>query len=227
MSTQQRVIAASEALPSDGLSHFIRAGAWASIVSGLALATSLLVEWLVVPYEQLGETEAYLTSSYFLSAGLRLLGGVLLVWGLLGIYGRQSREAGTFGLWAFVVAFLGTVLQAGNTWAEVFVWPTFAQVAPNILLGHATEAPVYLMSGISLSGMISGIGIILFGVSTFMARVYPRWASVLLIVSIPVTMFLPDTQGTFSESIGQILSGIAVVALGFYALRRAPSSTSS
>ena len=77
-----------------------------------------------------------------------------------------------------------------------------------------------------LSFLLLGIGIILFGVATFMARVYPRWAPVLLIASIPVTMFLPATLGTFSESIGQILLGIAVVVLDWYALRRAPSSTS-
>src|SRR5918995_6347803 len=192
---QQRIMVSSEALPSDGLSRFIRAGAWAAIVSGLALATSLLVEWLVVPFERLGEIEAYLTGSYFLSAGLRLLGGLLLVWGLLGIYGRQSREAGTFGLWAFVLAFFGTALQAGNTWAEVFVWPTLAQVAPNILLGHATEAPVYLMTGIFLSGLISGIGIIVFGVATFMAGVFSRRGPLFFFVSVPLTLFLFPRQG--------------------------------
>ena len=94
---QQRIKVHSEALPSDGLSRFIRAGAWAAIVSGLALAASLLVEWLVVPFEQLGETEAYLTGSYFLSSGLRLLSTVLLGWALIGIYERQSRAAGTLG----------------------------------------------------------------------------------------------------------------------------------
>jgi hypothetical protein len=61
---QQRIMVSSETLPSDGLSRFIRAGAWAAIVSGLALAASLLVEWLVVPFERLGEIEAYLTGSY-------------------------------------------------------------------------------------------------------------------------------------------------------------------
>jgi hypothetical protein len=228
MTTQQRrTKAPSEALPSDGLSRFIRAGAWAAIVSGLALVASLLLEWLVVPFEQLGETEAYLTGSYFLSSGLRLLSTVLLGWALIGIYERQSRAAGTLGLWSFVVAFLGTALLAGNNWAEVFVWPTLAQVAPNILSGQATEAPVYLMTGITLSGPIFFIGMILFGAATLRAGVYPRWAAVLLIVSIPLTMFLDPTQGTFQESIGQILFGIAVAALGFYALRRAPSNTSS
>jgi len=228
MTTQQeRIKVPSEALPSDGLSRFIRAGAWAAIVSGLALIASLLLEWLVVPFEQVGETEAYLSSSYLLSAGLRLLSTILLLWALIGIYGHQSRAAGTFGLWAFVVAFLGTALTAGNNWAEVFVWPTLAQVAPNMLSGHATEASSYLVSGLTLSGPLLGLGMILFGVATFVARVYPRWAPVLLIVSIPVTIFLPGTSGTFLESIGQILFGIAVAALGFYALRRAPSSTSS
>jgi hypothetical protein len=221
---QQRIKASSEAPPSDGFSRFVGAGAWAAIVSGLALAVSLLMEWLVVPYEQLG-SEAYLTSSYLVSSGLRLLGIVLLLWALIGIYERQSRAAGTFGLWAFVVAFFGTALSAGNTWAEVFIWPTLAQVAPNMLSGQATEASSYLSAGLTLSFPLFGIGLILFGVATLRAGIYPRWAPVLLIISIPVTMFLDPTPGSFQESIGQILLGIAVAALGFYALRRAPSTT--
>jgi hypothetical protein len=211
----------------DGLSRFIGAGAWAAIVSGLAVAASLLLEWLVVPYEQLGETEAYLTGSYLLSSGLRLLSAILLAWALIGIYERQSRAAGTFGLWAFVVAFLGTVLQAGESWGEVFVWPTMAQIAPKVISGEATQAPLYLYSGIALSNFSFFLGWVLFGVSTiFSARVYPRWAGVLLIVSIPLTLFLSPTPGSFQESIGQILFGIALAALGFYALRTGPSNTS-
>jgi hypothetical protein len=55
--TQQRGIKVSpEALPSDGLSRFVRAGAWAAMMSGLALVVSMLMEWLVVPYERLGHT---------------------------------------------------------------------------------------------------------------------------------------------------------------------------
>jgi hypothetical protein len=128
-STQQQGLKVpSEALSSDGLTRFIGWGAWAAIASGVAMAGSLLLEWLVVPHERLGP-EAFLTNAYLVSSGLRLLSIVLLLWGLLGIYGRQSRAAGTFGLWAFVVAFLGTALTVGNVWAEVFVWPTLAQVA--------------------------------------------------------------------------------------------------
>ena len=211
------------------MSRFVRMGAWAAMVSGVALVVSMLLEWLVVPYERLGHTEAYFTSAYGVSSGLRLLSIVLLVWGLIGIYGPQSRASGTFGLWTFVVVFLGTALAAGNTWAEVFVYPTLAQIAPDMLLGAGfeTEASAYMSTGLSLSYPLFFLGLILFGAATLWAGVYPRWIAVLLIIGIPVTMFLDPTAGTFQESIGQMLWGIAVAALGFYALRRAPSTTSS
>jgi hypothetical protein len=163
---------------------------------------------------------AYLTASYLVSASLRLLAGILLIWALIGLYAPQSRAAGTFGLWTFVMAFFGAALNLGNNWAELFVWPTLALVAPDVISGKATEAPSYLVSGISLSAPLLGIGVILFGIATFIARVYPRWAAALLIVSIPLTILLPPTPGTFQESIGQILFGIAVAVLGWHALKK-------
>ena len=225
---QQGREAFSEVLPLDGLSRFVRAGAWAAMVSGLALIVSMLLAWLVVPYERLGQTEAYLTSAYSVSSGLRLLSMVLLVWGLISIYGPQSRAAGTFGLWTFVVVFLGTTLAAGNTWAEVFVYPTLTQVAPGMVPGgFTTEAAAYMSVGLTLSYPLFFLGLILFAAATFWARVYPRWIAVLLIISVPVTMFLDPTAGTFQESIGPALWGFAFAAYGFYALRRAPSTSSS
>ena len=221
---QQELNVPSEAPYTDGLTRFIGWGAWAAMASGLAMAVSLLMEWLVVPHERLG-SEAFLTSSYSVSSGLRLLSIVLLVWGLIGIYGRQSRALGAFGLWAFVVVFLGTALTVGNVWAEVLVWPTLAQVAPNTLSGTITGASPYLVAGLNLSFPLFGIGLILFGAATFWAGAYPRWASALLIVSIPVTIFLDPTPGSFQESLGQILLGIAVAALGWHALRTPRSNT--
>src|SRR5215208_5861782 len=173
---QQGVEITSKALPSDGLSRFVRAGAWAAMVGGVALVVSLLLAWLVVPYERLGLTDAYLTSSYSVSSGLRLLGLVLLLWGLIGIYGSQSRAAGTFGLWTFIFVFLATALAAGNVWAEVFVYPTLVQVAPDMLSGgFTTEASSYMSVGQTLSYPLFFLGLILFAASTFWARVYPRW----------------------------------------------------
>src|SRR5919112_6110425 len=223
---QQGIEVPAGTLLSDGMSRFVRLGAWAAMVGGMAVVVSVLLAWLVVPYERLGLTDAYLTTSYSVSSGLRLLGFVLLMWGLIGIYTPQSRAAGTFGLWTFVFVFLATALAAGNVWAEVFVWPTLAQIAPAMLSGAGFETEAaYMSTGLSMSYPLFFLGLILFGASKFWARVYPRWIAVLLVVSIPVTMFLDPTAGTFQESIGPALLGIAVAALGFYAfLRRAASS---
>jgi hypothetical protein len=227
---QQEMKVPSEALPSDGMSRFVRWGAWAAMVSGLALIVSMVLAWLVVPYERLGLTDAYLTTSYSVSSGLRLFAFVLLVWGLIGIYTPQARAAGNFGLWTFAFVFLATALAAGNVWAEVFVYPTLAQVAPDMLsgAGFGTEAAAYMARGLALSYPLFFLGLILFGAATFWAGVYPRWIALLLVISIPVTMFLDPTAGTFQESIGPALYGFAVAAYGFYAfLRRAPSTTYS
>src|SRR5918996_2356163 len=200
--TQQQAIKdPPEALPSDGLSRFVRAGAWAAMASGLALIVSMLLAWLVVPYERLGQTDAYLTSTYSVSSGLRLFAFVLLVWGLIGIHGPQSRAAGTFGLWTFTFVFLSTALAAGNVWAEVFVYPTLAQIAPGMLsgVGFGSEAAMYIAVGINLSYPLFFLGLVLFAAATFWARVYPRWIAVLLVISVPVTMFLDPTAGTFQE----------------------------
>src|SRR5918995_246114 len=227
---QQRIEVPAGALPSDGMSRFVRMGPWAAMLGGVAVVVSMVLAWLVVPYERLGLTEAYLTTSYSVSSGLRLLGLVLLAWGLIGIYGPQSRAAGTFGLATFVFVLLATALAAGNVWAEVFVYPTLAQIAPAMLsgAGFGTEAAMYISVGINLSYPLFFLGLVLFAAATFWAGVYSRWIAVLLVVSVPVTMFLDPTAGTFQESIGPALWGFAFAAYGFYAfLRKGPSTTSS
>src|SRR5919112_3845633 len=225
---QQGIEVPAGTLLSDGMSRFVRLGAWAAMVGGMAVVGSMLLAWLVVPYERLGITEAYLTTSYSVSSGLRLLGFVLLAWGLIGIYGPQSRATGTFGLWTFAFVFLGTALAAGNVWAEVFVYPTLVQVAPAMLSGgFTTEASSYMSAGLTLSYPLFFLGLILFAAATFWARLYPRWIAVLLILSVPVTFFLDPTPGTFQESIGPALWGFAFAAYGFCAfLRRGPSTSS-
>src|ERR671920_1932523 len=148
---QQAIKDPPEALPADGLSRFVRAGAWAAMASGLALIVSMLLAWLVVPYERLGQTDAYLTSSYSVSSGLRLFAFVLLVWGLIGIHGPQSRAAGAFGLGTFAFVFLSTAPAAGHVWGEVFVYPTIAQVAPDMVSGgFTTEVSSYMSTGLTL-----------------------------------------------------------------------------
>jgi hypothetical protein len=111
------------------------------------------------------------------------------------------------------VVFLCTALAVGNVWAEVFAYPTLAQIAPDMLSGAGFETEAAFMStGLSMSYPLFFLGLVLFAAATFWARVYPRWIAVLLVVSVPATMFLDPTAGTFQESIGPALWGFAVAA---------------
>ena len=97
-----------------------------------------------------------------------MLGTVLLLVGLVGLYIGQSQAAGLLGLVGFVVCFLGNALVAGAVWEATFVVPWLAWRAPELLdEGHMG----WLALGFVLSYTLAGAGVILFGVATIRPRV--------------------------------------------------------
>lgn len=58
-----------------------------------------------------------------LNAVLKLVAACLLLLGLVGLFARQAEATGTLGLAGFLVAFLGTMLMAGDMWLEAFAVP--------------------------------------------------------------------------------------------------------
>ena len=57
---------------------------------------------------------------------LTLLGTVMLLVGLVGLYVCQSEAAGLLGLVGFLMSFSGNALIAGAVWEETFVVPWLA-----------------------------------------------------------------------------------------------------
>jgi hypothetical protein len=78
-------------------------------------------------------SELVTTTSYTVDSGTRLLAGVLLLLGLVGLYARQLEATGTLGLAAFLVAFAGTALILGTWWTNAFVALSLATEAPELL----------------------------------------------------------------------------------------------
>ena len=101
----------------------------------------------------------------------------------------------------FLVAFLGTVLLAGALWFELFITPSLAAEAPELLAAELG------LPGFILMVLLGAVGWVLFGVATLRAGVYPRWAALLLIVG-GVIAFLPVPL------VGIIFS-VSVAYLGF------------
>ena len=74
---------------------------------------------------------------------------------------------------------MGTVLIAGAVWAQLFIAPFLATVAPGAL---DTEPTGGLAVGFTLSFGLPALGYALFGLAMLRAGVFPRAAAIALIV---------------------------------------------
>ena len=114
-----------------------------------------------------------------LKYGLALVAMYTLLLALTGLYLKQADRAGRLGLTGYLVAFLGTLLVAGDWWFESFIVPRIAATAPDVMTGAITGS---MAVGAGATFGLFAVGWIVFGVATFRAKVYPRPAAVLLII---------------------------------------------
>jgi hypothetical protein len=137
-------------------------------------------------------------------SGLTLLAGLVLLVGLAGLYSRQLEDGGLLGMVGFLVAFYGTVMAVGVFWADAFVAPSLAREELRLL---SAAPPKALAAGLTLSYGSVALGWLLFGWSALRTGLYPRQASVLLMIGAALTWLpLPLSGVPFS---------IAVVWMGY------------
>lgn len=194
------------------VSSLIRQGAMSAIVGGALLAISEL--WGLLTQGFGGDqpfSQTATTASFAITGGMSLLATILILFGLVGLHLRQAQRAGVLGWLGFLIAFLGTALAVGASWAMFFVAPSAALVAPEFL--DADPPPGILNIGFILFSLLLALGWTLFGAGAFLARTYPRWVAIVLVVAALIQLLpLPGTA---------IVFGVAVALLGFFALTRA------
>ena len=160
------------------IERLTRFAGFASIIAAVLIMASQFAGLFLLASE-LPLSESINSTPATLYNILKLSGFVLLLLGMVGLYVRQSVAGGMLGLIGFVVAFTGTVLVAGDWWFETFVVTWLVQVAP-----QALEVPP---SGTLIVGGTTGftlfaLGWVLFGIVSFRARIFPRLASIVLIL---------------------------------------------
>lgn len=183
-------------------SNLVRLGGLAAITAGALL---LIVDAWGLVLELLGAypanfSEEALTTTYAVQSAMWLIGALLLLVALVGLYARQSGAAGVLGLVGFLVALIGTGLLVGTFWTNAFVPPALAVEAPAVLDADPAES---LEFGFILSTTIFGLSWALFGVAMFRARIYPRVATILLtigtllvILPLPATAFVLEAASS-------------------------------
>jgi hypothetical protein len=169
----------------------------------------------------------------------KLFGSLVFLIGLPGLYAFQSDRAGRLGLAGFLLLFFGIAVL------EVSTEVTFAFVGP--MLAAHQETQFLLQGGLEPnlgkgflayfmpSLLATLLGFIAFGIATFRARVYPRWAAVLIATGEVATILMGPLKSVPSgpvrlDRIGILAAGVGFAWCGWRLLRQAaaaPASSSS
>ena len=147
---------------------------------------------------------------------------LLLLVGIVGIYARQVKEAGWLGLAGFLLFGLGWAITTAFVFAETFIMPPLASVAPKFVDGflgvaasRASEVDLGAIPALwALAGILYLLGGLLFGIATFRAGILLRWAGGLLAVTAaltPLAVLLPHAI----QRLAAIPMGLALASLGY------------
>jgi hypothetical protein len=131
---------------------------------------------------------------------------MLMTWGMISLYLAQADRAGRLGLIAVVACLASMALQAGEMFADLFVAPSFAHAAPQVL--NHPSGP--LVVGF-IAAWLARASFILLGIASLRARVLPKTSGFALIAAGAITLIpLPADQSVY-----EIITGIAfAVAAG-------------
>ena len=185
-------------------SKLVRWSGLAALAGGVLFIIVTVAEFLVVGNQPL--SEAAVTGAWPAVQGGYVVAAVLIGLGLVGLYARQVQQAGTLGLVAFVVTFVGVLLATGSAWSEAFLGPWLASTAPELLdSGSPAEAAAFL------SYMLFSLGWFLFGLASLRARVLSRGAAILLLIGAP----LPIVLGFLNVPLGGTVFGVALAWMGY------------
>ncbi len=146
------------------------------------------------------------------AALLRVLGGMLIVVGLPGMYIRQAERVGLLGLFGFLLTlFYILILGVAGDSINAFVMPFLASHAPALLKG---SLPSGLIAFYIVGGLLGLVGGILLGIATLRANVLSRWASILLIIG-AVLSFIGNFLPPIISTVGVVMFLVGLAWLGF------------
>ena len=208
-------------------SNLIRWTGLSTIVAGVIFAAIQPIH----PADVVGSVN---TSAWAIITGLKTAMCLLLLLGIVGLYARNVNKAGWLGLAGFLLFSLSWAIQTAFVFAESFILPPMASLAPKfvdgilgISYGRASEvdlgaAPAIYQLVVGGGYMLGGL---LFGIAIFRAGILPRWAAGLL----AATAALTPLAALFPHNIQRLAAmpmGLALACLGYalWSERRAQAS---
>lgn len=157
------------------------------------------------------------------SSIIGFIGSVFVLLGLPGVYAQQARRAGVLGLLGFLFVwyvnlYQGVIIPFTSVTIISQLTAHLVPQSPAIVTPPPAWMPFFL---VSLVGQV--LGILLLGIATLRARVFPRWIGWLLIATLVVGLvsqlpFLPEGVSNLTA----ILGSVAFAGFGYELLKPEP-----
>lgn len=187
----------------------------------LVLSALLMIIALILQPVDTGITTAkdpLVVSSYVLG----FFSVLFLLLGLPGVFFQQAERAGLVGLLGMLFIFFGiAVLDATHAIISFAVLPVLATSPVTAAsLGSLDTAIQQGVIGtfVLIGGPMFLLGLLLFGIATVRAGIFPRWVGILLIVVVPITPL--SFVVPILSNVGLDLSYFALAAAGIVLLTR-------
>lgn len=190
-------------------SSYVQWGGLAAMLGPLlVLVANMYGAWRTYGPGPASEVEAAMTTPFLVFGGFRLLGGILVIFGLIALYAYQIEATGRLGFVGFIIGMIGSILLTASAWFQLFVVPAMAAEVPAFTeAARAAEVGQLLTIGLIIPLLTQAIGWVIFGIATYSARVFPRWLAVTLTIG-ALLLFVP-VHGI------PIVFQLAVASMGF------------
>ena len=174
------------------------------------------------------------TSAFIIITSFKTAMSLFGLFGIAGLYARQVEQTGWLGLAGYLLLTSFYAVQMCYAFAEPLILPLLTTVAPTFVesvMGMSSGAggPMNLGAFATIYSLVSLLyllGLLLFGIALFRARILPRWAAGLLAFSGPLAIIMVTLLPHQLERLAAMPMGFALAWLGYalWSERRAPAS---
>ena len=163
------------------------------------------------------------TSAFIIITSFKTAMSLFGLFGIAGLYARQVEETGWLGLAGYLLLSIFYAVQMCFSFVEPLILPLLTTVAPMFVesvLGMASGAggPMNLGAFATVYSLVSVLyllGLLLFGIAMFRARILPRWAAGLLAFSGPLAIIMVALLPHQLERLAAMPMGFALAWLGY------------
>jgi hypothetical protein len=205
--------------------NLIRAAGLSAVAAGTIFAA-------IQPIHPPDVIASVTTSAFIIITSFKAVMCIFGLFGIAGLYARQVEKTGWLGLAGYLLLTIFYAVEMCYAFAEPTLLPLLVPVAPTFVqsamgLSSGAGGPMNLGAFAAIFHILSVVyllGLLLFGIAIFRARILSRWAAVLLAVSGPLAVIMSLLPHQIAR-LAAMPMGIALIWLGFslFFERRVPA----